>query len=134
MLFHPNKEYLRECLAQMHELIRDELKLEFNEKTQILPIKNGVSYLGWHLYLTDTGKVIRKLKTQSKKRAKRRIRKLQKDYADDARDWEYVSQVLTSYDGWMRHGDTWRLRNKMIYNVGFTKATGPLNTDRKERQ
>ena len=84
--------------------------------------------------MTNTGKVIRKLKSQRKKRIKRRIRKLQKDYADDARDWEYVSQVLTSYDGWMRHGDTWRLRNKMIYNVGFTKATGPLNTDRKERQ
>ena len=37
----------------------EELNLEFNEKTQITPISEGVDFLGFRFYLTDPGKVIR---------------------------------------------------------------------------
>ena len=51
----------------MKKFINDKLKLEFNEKTQIFPLRNGVEYLGFHFYLTDSGKVIRSVKQQTKK-------------------------------------------------------------------
>ena len=44
---------------------------------------NGVDYLGWHFYLTDTGKVIHKLRGQNKKKLKRRMKGLQKGYAEE---------------------------------------------------
>ena len=72
VLLHKNKEYLQEKLLQMQEMCDNELKLELNEKTQIFPIRHGVDYLGWHFYLTDTGKVIKKLRTQNKKRLNKR--------------------------------------------------------------
>lgn len=56
ILVHPDKKYLQECLRQMTLLVEDELKLSFNHKTQITPLATGVEYLGWHFYLTDTGK------------------------------------------------------------------------------
>lgn len=43
-------------------------------------MKNGVDYLGFHFYLSETGKVVRKLKPQAKKRYKNRLKKLKKDY------------------------------------------------------
>ncbi len=37
----------------MKEHIAKERKLEFNEKTQIMPISQGVDYLGFHFYLIE---------------------------------------------------------------------------------
>ena len=65
----------------MEHFMNDELHLEFNQKTQITPIKNGVDYLGFHFYLSDTGKVIRKVKQQTKYKYKRKLKLMQKKYA-----------------------------------------------------
>lgn len=61
------KDYLKKCLETLQWHVGKELLLEFNNKTQLTTIKNGVDYLGFHFYLTDTGKVIKKLRTSSKK-------------------------------------------------------------------
>lgn len=71
-----SKEKLRCVLEKMTQLVESELKLKFNQKTQIFPIKNGVDFLGFHLYMTETGKIIRKLRNSSKKRFKKRMKKL----------------------------------------------------------
>lgn len=59
--------YLEACLASLKSFAEDELLIEFNEKTQIIPLKNGVEYVGFHFYLTDTGKVIKRVRTSTKK-------------------------------------------------------------------
>ena len=56
VLIHPDKQYLKECLVCMREYVQKELQLNFNEKTQVFPLRSGVDYLGWHIYLSDTGK------------------------------------------------------------------------------
>ena len=43
--------------------------------TQILPLKNGIDFLGFHTYLTQTGKVVRKVRAKSIDNMKRKIRK-----------------------------------------------------------
>ena len=37
---------------------KERLGLRLNGKTQILPLKNGIDFLGFHTYLTQTGKVV----------------------------------------------------------------------------
>ncbi|MDR0221674.1 MAG: RNA-directed DNA polymerase, partial [Lachnospiraceae bacterium] len=68
VLLHHDKEYLRHCLGEIRRVCRDDLHLEMNEKTQIFPVKNGVEYLGWRFYLTESGKAVRKLRTANKRR------------------------------------------------------------------
>ena len=51
VLIHHDKEFLKKALA----------------KTQIFPISQGVDFLGFHFYLTDTGKVIKRLRTSNLK-------------------------------------------------------------------
>lgn len=70
IIIHHDKEYLKNILLEMKEEVK-RLGLEFNEKTTICPIKQGIDYLGFHFYLTETGKVIRRLRTSAKKDLKR---------------------------------------------------------------
>lgn len=52
------------------------LGLELNGKTQIIPFKNGIKFCGFHTYITKDGKVIRKLKNDNKRAAKKKFKKM----------------------------------------------------------
>lgn len=74
-LIHHNKEHLRFCLEVINKEVR-KLKLCLNQKTQIAPFKNGLLFLGFHHYVTKDGKYIRKLKSDKKRVAKKKFKKL----------------------------------------------------------
>lgn len=114
VLIHHNREYLKHCLREMKEYAVEKLKLDFNEKTQIFPIRNGVDYLGWHFYLMDSGKVIKKVKRQTKKKYKRRLKEMSYAYAHDTMSLDDVDQVLASYRGHLSHGNTYRMQKHML--------------------
>ena len=114
ILVHKDKAYLRECLEVMRAYIEKELHLSFNEKTDIYPIKNGVDYLGWHFYMTDTGKIIRKVKQSTKYKYKRRLRYFQEAYARNEIGLEDIRQVLTSYHSHLSFGHTYKLQKKIL--------------------
>ncbi len=105
----------------MNNYIDKELKLEFNEKTQIFPIKNGVDYLGFHFYLTDTGKVVKKISVRSKKKFKRKLTLLKKLYAEEKIDGVYVKQVISSHVAHMSYGDTYKLRCAALRNFSVCR-------------
>lgn len=114
VLLHPDKETLERCRAEIREVAGWELKLEFNQKTQIIPISQGVDYVGWHFYLTDTGKVIRRLRTGNKRRFKRRLKLFQRQYAARKTDLDAIKRSLASYRGHLMHGHTWKLSKKLF--------------------
>lgn len=113
VLIHQDKEYLRYCLAQIKQLAV-ELKIEFNEKTEIFPIKNGVDYLGWHIYLSDTGKVIRKVKQQTKYKYKRKLKYFQSAFANGLVNLPEITQVLSSYRAHLAYGHTYKLQKQIL--------------------
>ena len=113
VLLHPDKETLKSCLAELRQYAANVLKLEFNQKTQIFPVSQGVDYVGWHFYMTGTGKVIRMLRTGSKKRFKRRLRRFKRDYEEWKTGIDDISRSLASYNGHLKHGHTWKLRKKI---------------------
>ena len=114
ILIHSDKEQLKRFLQRMEVFIGKELKLELNEKTQIFPIRNGVDYLGWHLYLTENGKVIRKVSNRTKKKYKKRLRDLQWLYQTGGIEIDDANQVLSSYYAHLSFGDTYHLRKRMM--------------------
>lgn len=94
--------------------MQEELQLEFNEKTQVFPLRNGVDYLGWHIYLSDTGKVIRKVKQQTKYRYKRKLKYLEYAYARDLVELEDVKQTLSIYRAHLSYGHTYKLQKRVL--------------------
>ena len=98
-LIHPSKEYLRYCLEVITAYL-ETLGLTLNGKTQIFPFKNGVSYLGFHTYVLQNGKVIRKLKNQNKRNAQRKFQKMAKLMADGKLEEQ---KFYLSYNAWKNH-------------------------------
>ena len=105
------------CLAEIRAYALETLKLEFNQKTQITPMAQGIDYVGWRFYLTDTGKIIRRLRTSAKKRYKRRLKLFQRQYAEWEIDFDRIKQSLASYRGHLKHGHTWKLCRKTLGTV-----------------
>ena len=98
-LFHPDKQYLKYCLEVIREFLLT-LELELNGKTQISPFKNGISFLGFHSYITDNGKLIRRLKNQNKRNAQRKYLRMAKMVADGRLSREKFD---ISYSSWKNH-------------------------------
>lgn len=114
VLLHHDREYLKYCLEEMSYHLERKLNLEFNQKTQIFPIKNGVDYLGFHTYLSQTGKIIRKVRRRTKRNYKKKLDYLEYAYAKNMVSLLEVKQVISSYNAHLSHGHTFRLRKKLL--------------------
>ena len=111
-LFGRNKRKLR----RLRELIEKWLAahgLRLNGKTQILPLKNGIDFLGFHTYLTQTGKVVRKVRAKSIDNMKRKIRKFRGLVDSGKMTLDSVVQSYASWTGHISHGNTYHLRQNM---------------------
>lgn len=111
-LMHPSKEYLKYSLEIIEKYLKT-LDLTLNGKTQIFPFKNGVSYLGFHTYVTSDGKIIRKLKNQNKRNKQKKYLKMARLVADGKLSAE---KFYTSYSSWkshISHGNCYKLGKLM---------------------
>ena len=107
-LIHPSKEYLKHCLDVITEFVGT-LELTLNGKTQIFPFKNGVNYLGFHTYVTEDGKVIRKVSNQKKRNAQRKYRRMARLVAEGKLPEEKLNSSFQSHKNHLSHGNCERL-------------------------
>lgn len=116
---HESKQFLKDLLAQIKERV-EKIGLKLNPKTQIYPLKNGIDFLGFHLYLTNTGKVVKKVRAKSIDNTRRKLKKFRKLVDEGRMDIESVWQSYQSWLGHVSHGDSYHLRVKMdrcFYNL-----------------
>jgi len=76
-------------------------------------LRNGVDFLGFHTYLTETGKVIRKLRQNSKNRMRRKIKKFKGLHDTGKITLEAIDHSFQSWLGHASHGNCYRLIKKM---------------------
>ncbi|MCQ2372716.1 MAG: reverse transcriptase/maturase family protein [Phascolarctobacterium sp.] len=122
MLWH-DKQELKEKLGLLSRYVTSELKLEFNEKTQISPIRNGIDYLGWHFYLTENGKILQKLRNVTKHRYKRKLKNMSELFEKNLMNFEEIGQVINSYKGHLAYGDTYKLQSKFLNDFVLCKKS-----------
>lgn len=120
LLIHEDKEYLKHCLAEIERVLADH-KLHLNNKTQICPIAQGADIMGFHFYLTATGKVIRKLRRSSKSNMRHKLHKFGRLYQAGRISKERIDASFVSWQGHAAHGHTYHLRRNMqeLYNNIF---------------
>ena len=63
-------------------------------------LRNGIDFLGFHTYLTESGKIIRKVRRSSKSNAQRKLKK-QRGLLD--REKISLSDIEQSYGSWRSH-------------------------------
>ena len=98
-LIHEDKAYLQYCRGEIEQYVA-RLGLRMNKKTNIFPLRNGIDFLGFHTYLTESGKIIRKVRRSSKCNAQRKLKK-QRGLLD--RDKISLSDIEQSYGSWRSH-------------------------------
>lgn len=98
-IIHHDKAYLQECLKEINTLVLS-LGLELNGKTQIIPFKHGIKFLGFHHYISSDGKYIRKINGENKRRIKKKLRK----WATAVKDGKMTEKKFyEKYGAWKNH-------------------------------
>ena len=111
-LIHHDKEYLKMCLEAIQEMAST-LKLSLNGKTQIVSFRKGIRFLGFHHYMTDEGKYIRKINGENKRRIRKKIRKWVKAVGDGRMTMDKFYEKYNSWKNHASHGNCIKLCRSM---------------------
>lgn len=79
VIFHHDKEYLKECFKKIKELLHNEYKLELNKKSIIYDISEGFDFLGYTFKIKNN-KTIKKISNKSLKSIKSNIKRKDINY------------------------------------------------------
>lgn len=95
--------------------------MQLNQKTQIFPLKNGIDFLGFHIYLTETGKTVWKIRRRSKSNMSRKLKKFRKLLDRGLITMESIHQSYQSWKGHALRGNCHHLVREMdeLYNSLF---------------
>ena len=107
ILIHHDKAFLQQVLKTLRQFIENNLKLSFNEKTQIFPIKNGCEFLGFKIYMMPSGKIVKKIKNQTKKRFCNRIKFYVKQYNNGTLEYSDFKDNLISCMAHLKNGNSY---------------------------
>ena len=122
-LIHEDREYLRHCWKEIEEHV-NKIGLALNEKTNIYPLKNGIDFLGFHTYISETGAVIRKVRRKSKNNVRRKLKKMRGLLEAGRITPETVEQSYKSWRGHASKGNCHHFIRNMdqYYNQLFGQA------------
>ena len=131
-LLSDDREYLENCLYAIREYLAC-IGLSLNGKTQIVPMFKGIRFLGFHTYLTDDGKVIRKLLGEKKREEKKRLRRLAKLVTEGKLSREKFEEHYASWRNHVSHGNCYKLLKDMDTFKNELLPSEPNEVDLTER-
>jgi len=115
IIMDTNKERLKEILKIITNKLQIEYLLEFNDKTKIGMLKDGLDCLGFR-FILDKNKLYLRVRTITKKRFKKKIKKMTKLVSEQKMAVEKLNQVLASYKGHLQVGNTYHLYYQVSRN------------------
>ncbi|WP_081652137.1 reverse transcriptase domain-containing protein [Dehalobacter sp. UNSWDHB] len=132
-LIHEDKEHIKHCRKEVERYVND-LGLSLNGKTNIYPLKNGIDFLGFHTYLTESGKVIRKVRRKSKNNMKRKLKKMRVLLDKGRIEPQTVEHSYQSWRGHAARGNCYHLiRNMDEFKKDLFNKGGGTNATSNER-
>lgn len=113
ILIHESREFLEECRAKIEKRLKA-CGFELNQKkTKIMPISDGILFLGFRFKLTETGKVIMLIDPKNVKAQRKKLRRLVTKSRKGLIPKESVDE---SYRSWRDHaskGNSYKLISRM---------------------
>ncbi|MDE7192137.1 MAG: RNA-directed DNA polymerase [Clostridia bacterium] len=118
VLLHQDLEVVKLALEEIKKTVK-ELGLYLNDKTQIFPIKNGVTYLGFRFIMTEDGRVVKVVKKATKRRLRWRARLLKKAYLEDLIPLERVKSSQAAFHGHLTHAHSYKFEKELESKLTF---------------
>lgn len=114
------KEGAQLLMKQMRSFLREHLNLVENpQKSQIFPLEQGVNAYGFKIWTTHM-----KIRDDSKKRMKRKIKKMDEKMCDGEMSMGEVQQAVNSWLGHARHSNSYNLSSKIFKPYPYIKVEG----------
>lgn len=111
-----DRQTARDLLLDIRQWIEG-VELELNSKTGIFPLRNGIDFLGFHSYLTESGAVVQKLRQSNIDRIRTRVARWRVDYPAGRITKEKIVEKFAAWDAFAAYGDTHELRAKYAKQV-----------------
>ncbi|MDR2748894.1 MAG: RNA-directed DNA polymerase [Bifidobacteriaceae bacterium] len=117
ILVHKSKRHLQYCADEIKNFLKS-YSLQLNEKTGLFSLKHGVDYLGFRIRMNEDGKIIMKMRKDSVRKVKNKIKQKNKEInqliaagkiekAAKVRDSQL--ELLTGWVAHAKHGNTYNL-------------------------
>lgn len=122
-IIHHDKERLKEILQEVREKY-EALGLKLNEnKTKIVKLSRGFTFLKTQFVLTDTGKVVKKICRESVTRERRKLKKFAKLNREGLMSFEQIREAYQSWRGYASKKDAHETIRRMdaLFNRLFIK-------------
>ena len=108
--------------------LKENLHLELNDKSRFYPFKMGVNFCGYRIFTTH-----KLLRTNSKKKIKKNVKKWNKEYLEGTLNMSYVGQSLNSWIGHSSHCNSYKLQTKVLDSCNFLYRNSlPQNKKQEE--
>jgi hypothetical protein len=106
-LIHHSKEYLEYCLQEITRLC-EEIGIKINKnKTQIVKLSHGFTYLKTKYSFTETGKVLKRVSRPAVVRMRRKMKKFKKFYDLGLMTSSDINASYQSWRGYLRRKDSY---------------------------
>jgi len=113
-LISESKEFLQHCLARIRDMCKL-LGIKINEKkTQIVKLTHGFTFLKCRFYLTESGKVVKKIYKKSVTKMRRKLKALRSKIDGYKLTHADVYAAFQSWRSYAQHFDAWHT----IHNMG----------------
>lgn len=110
----------RDFLVTARQSVEDyliKLRLKIHPiKSQLFETKHGASFLGFRIFPDQI-----RVSNGNLHRGRRRLRKLQAQYASGSISPEALKRSLQSWNAHLQHGDTWQLRERIFTALVFAR-------------
>lgn len=109
-------EECKKTVDTLRKFLKDNLKLELNNKTRYFPGYQGVSFCGYRVFSTHI-----LVRGSNKNKMKRKITKWNKLYKEGKIDLKKVQSSYNSWLGHISHTNSYNLKNRMTERMIFGK-------------
>lgn len=114
ILLTDTKEHAKYLKEQINKFVNQYLHLELNSKSQYYPSAMGVNFCGYRIFSTH-----RLLRTNSKKKIKKKVKKWNKMFDEGTLNLKAAMQSLNSWRGHISHCNSFTLEKKVLNSCEF---------------
>lgn len=114
ILLLDSKETCKKIKQEIEKFIKERLELELNDKSRYYPASQGVNFCGFRIWPTH-----RLLRTNSKKKIKRKVKKWNKLWEENKLDYSIVLPSLQSWLGHAKHCNSYHITQKVLNSAKF---------------
>lgn len=110
ILIDRSKELLETCKSRVDEFLNARLKLRLHpEKSRVYPLHKGIKFLGFRIFYHYS-----LLRKSNIRKMERKLAVFGKEYKKNLMCHEDVSRSVESWMGYAKHGNTFKLRRRIL--------------------